>query len=73
MADERETGIDPLEDVAPRPATFAQRRAIAVVGGLMLLAAAALLVLALGGGATPVPAADEMKAAAHARPAGELP
>ena len=64
MADERETGIDPLEDVAPRPATFAQRRAIAVVGGLILLAVAALLVLARGTGATPVPPGAEMKAAA---------
>jgi hypothetical protein len=61
---------DPLEENPP-PATFAQRRAIAFLGGLAVVTAAGLLVLALGRGATPVPAGAELEAAAHAQPGAD--
>jgi hypothetical protein len=62
--------IDPLE-AEPRPATFAERRAIAVLGGLAVVTAAGLLVLALGRGPTPVRAGAELEAAAHGRPTAD--
>ena len=71
MADNQAEGVDPLEDIQPRPATFAERRAIAIVGGLAILVAFGVLVLALGTGSVPVSAADELAATAHRRPAVE--
>jgi hypothetical protein len=71
MADNQSEGADPLEDIQPRPSTFAERRTIAIVGGLAILVAFGVLVLALGTGAVPVSAADELSATAHRRPAGE--
>jgi hypothetical protein len=71
MADNQSDGFDPLETIEPRPSTFAERRTIAIVGGLAILVAFGVLVLALGTGAVPVSAADELSATAHQRPAGE--
>jgi hypothetical protein len=71
MPDNQSDGVDPLEDIEPRPSTFAERRAIAVVGGLAIVVAVGVLVLALGTGAVPVSAADELSATAHRRPAGD--
>ena len=71
MANPQGDGFDPLETIEPRPSTFAERRTIAVVGGLMIMVAAGVLVLALGKGAVPVSAADELSATAHRRPAGD--
>ena len=71
MADNQGQGVDPLEDIQPRPSTFAERRTIAIVGGLAILVAFGVLVLALGTGAVPVSAAEELSATAHRRPAGE--
>jgi len=70
MADNQRDGFDPLETIEPRPSTFAERRTIAIVGGLAILVAFGVLVLALGTGAVPVSAADELAATAHRRPAG---
>src|SRR5579863_5505505 len=58
---------DPLEGGEPRPATFAERRAIATVGALAIVVAVGILVLALGRGATPVSAVDELTAAHPAK------
>jgi hypothetical protein len=69
-ANEQGDRFDPLETIQPRPTTFAERRTIAVVGGLMITAAAGVLVLALGRGSVPTSAADELSATAHRRPAG---
>ena len=69
MADNQSDGVDPLEDIQPRPSTFAERRLIAAVGGLAIVVAFGILVLALGTGAVPVSAADELAATAHRRPA----
>lgn len=71
MPDGQGDRFDPLETIVPRPSTFAERRTIAVVGGLTVLVAAGVLVLALGKGAVPVSAADELSATAHRRPAGD--
>jgi hypothetical protein len=71
MADNQNGRPDPLEDIQPRPSTFAERRTIAVVGGLAIVVAVAVLVRALGTGAVPVSAADELAATAHRRPAGD--
>jgi hypothetical protein len=71
MAEDQGDRFDPLETIAPRPSTFAERRAIAVVGGLMIVVAAGVLVLALGKGAVPISAADELSATANRRPAGD--
>jgi hypothetical protein len=71
MANPQGDGFDPLETVQPRPSTFAERRTIAVVGGLMIMVAAGVLVLALGKGAVPISAADELSALAQRRPAGD--
>jgi hypothetical protein len=71
MVDNKSEGFDPLETIQPRPSTFAERRTIAVVGGLAILVAFGVLVLALGQGAVPVSAADELSATAHRRPAGD--
>ncbi|HSY40472.1 MAG TPA: hypothetical protein VLA79_13120 [Polyangia bacterium] len=73
MADNQGQGVDPLEDIQPRPSTFAERRTIAIVGGLAILVAFGVLVLALGTGAVPVSAADELAATAHRHPAGDRP
>ena len=67
MANDQGDAFDPLETIQPRPSTFAERRAIAVVGGLMIIVAAGVLVLALGKGAVPVSAADELSATPHRR------
>jgi hypothetical protein len=69
MADNQSDGADPLEDIQPRPSTFAERRTIAAVGGLAIVVAVAVLVRALGTGSVPVSAAEELAAAAHRRPA----
>jgi hypothetical protein len=71
MADKQGDEFDPLETIQPRPSTFAERRTIAIVGGLAILVAFGVLVLALGTGAVPVSAADELSATAHRRPAVE--
>lgn len=71
MANDQGDGFDPLETIQPRPTTFAERRTIAVVGGLMIVVAAGVLVLALGQGAVPISAADELSATAHRRPTGD--
>jgi len=71
MPDDQGDRFDPLETIAPRPSTFAERRAIAFVGGLMILVAAGVLVLALGKGAVPVSAADELSATAPRHPTGD--
>jgi hypothetical protein len=71
MAEDQGDRFDPLETIARRPSTFAERRAIAVVGGLMIVVAAGVLVLALGKGAVPISAADELSATANRRPAGD--
>ena len=71
MADNQGGRVDPLEDIQPRPSTFAERRTIAIVGGLAIVVAFGVLVLALGTGAVPVSAADELSATAHRRPAGD--
>ena len=71
MANSPGDGFDPLETIQPRPSTFAERRTIAVVGGLMIIVAAGVLVLALGKGSVPASAADELSATAHRRPAGD--
>ena len=71
MADNQSDPADPLEDIQPRPSTFAERRILAIVGGLTILVAVGVLVLALGTGAVPVSAADELSATAHRRPAGD--
>jgi hypothetical protein len=71
MADNQSGQPDLLEDIQPRPSTFAERRTIAVVGGLAIVVAVAVLVRALGTGAVPVSAADELSATAHRRPAGD--
>jgi hypothetical protein len=73
MADNQGGQPDPLEDIQPRPSTFAERRLIAAVGGLAIVVAVAILVLALGTGAVPVSAADELAATAHRHPAGDRP
>lgn len=70
MADHQREGFDPLETIEPRPSTFAERRIIAILGGLAILVALGVLVLALGTGAVPVSAADELSTTAHLRPAG---
>lgn len=67
MADQQGDEFDPLETIQPRPSTFAERRTIAVVGGLAILVAVGVLVLALGQGAVPVSAADELSVAPHRR------
>jgi hypothetical protein len=67
MPEQGPSDIDPLEDNEPRPSTFAERRTIAVLGALAILVAVGLLVRALGGGATPVSAADELRAAPPAK------
>ncbi len=71
MADNQGDALDPFEDIQPRPSTFAERRPIAIVGGLAIVVAVGVLVLALGTGAVPVSAADELSATAHRRIAGE--
>jgi hypothetical protein len=71
MADNQSQGVDPLEDIQPRPSTFAERRIIAIVGGLAILVAFGVLVLALGTGRVPVSAADELSGTAHRRSAGD--
>ncbi len=71
MPDKQSDGVDPLEDIQPRPSTFAERRIIAVVGGLAIVVAVGVLVFALGSGAVPVSAADELSATAHRRPAAD--
>lgn len=71
MADNQGDGFDPLETIQPRPSTFAERRTIAIVGGLAILVAVGVLVLALGTGAVPVSAADELSATAHRRPVSD--
>jgi hypothetical protein len=71
MADNQSDGFDPLETIAPRPSTFAERRTIAVLGGLAIVVAVGVLVLALGTGAVPVSAADELSTTVHRRPAGD--
>jgi hypothetical protein len=58
---------DPFEDNEPRPSTFAERRTIAVLGALAIVVAVGVLVRALGGGATPVSAADELRAVRPAK------
>jgi hypothetical protein len=68
MADNQRDGLDPLETIEPRPSTFAERRTVAVLGGLAILVAVGVLVLALGTGAVPVSAADELSATTHRRP-----
>ena len=70
MANDQGDGFDPLETIQPRPTTFAERRTIALVGGLMITVAAGVLVLALGRGSVPTSAADELSATAHRHPAG---
>jgi hypothetical protein len=65
MNTDSRNGVDPLEGSAPRPSTFAERRAIAAVGALAILVAVGVLVRALGSGATPVSAADELAVARH--------
>jgi hypothetical protein len=71
MVDNQSDRADPLEDIQPRPTTFAERRTIAAVGGLAIIVAVAVLVRALGTGAVPVSAADELSATAHRRPASD--
>jgi hypothetical protein len=71
MADKQDDEFDPLETIQPRPSTFAERRTIAIIGGLTIVVAVGVLVLALGTGAVPVSAADELSATAHRRPAVE--
>ncbi len=71
MADNQGDAFDPLETIQPRPSTFAERRTIAIVGGLAILVAVGVLVRALGTGAVPVSAADELSATAHRRPGGD--
>ena len=71
MANDQGNGFDPLETIQPRPTTFAERRTIAIVGGLMITVAAGVLVLALGRGSVPTSAADELAATAHRRPTGD--
>jgi hypothetical protein len=65
------SGVDPLEDIQPRPSTFAERRIIAVVGGLAIVVAVGVLVVALGTGAVPASAAAELSATAHRHPAAD--
>ena len=43
MANDQGDGFDPLETIQPRPTTFAERRTIAIVGGLMITVAAGVL------------------------------
>ena len=62
MPEQGPRDIDPLEDNQPRPSTFAERRTVAVLGALAILVAVGVLVHVLGGGATPVSAADELRA-----------
>jgi hypothetical protein len=71
MANSQGEGFDPLETIEPRPSTFAERRTIAVVGGLMIVVAAGVLILALGKGSVPISAADELSVPANRRPLGE--
>ena len=71
MANDQGNGFDPLETIQPRPTTFAERRTIAIVGGLMITVAAGVLVLALGRGSVPTSAADELSATAHHRHASD--
>ena len=71
MQDQQGEEFDPLETIQPRPSTFAERRTIAIVGGLAILVAFGVLVLALGTGAVPVSAADELAATTHRHPAGD--
>ena len=71
MAEQQSDAFDPLETHQPRPSTFAERRTIAIVGGLAILTAVGLLVRALGTGAVPVSAADELSATAHRHPTGD--
>ena len=71
MVDNQSEGFDPLETIESRPSTFAERRTIAVVGGLAIVVAFGILVLALGTGAVPVSAADELSATTHRHPAGD--
>jgi hypothetical protein len=59
--------IDPLEGSEPRPPTFAERRTIAVLGGLAIVIAVGVLVRVLGSGATPTSAAEELGAARPAQ------